>query len=109
MSLINRLKNANPLPKLESLVPKPDLIQKATDQISTKAFEDFRPKKDATKLKGPDRVAFGPLDAAPTLKRPVVMVPGFTMEANSFDRMAKQLTTNPANGQVAVYAADGQF
>lgn len=91
-------------------VVKSDPVQRATDFISTEAFERSRPSGDPAKLKGADRVAYGPLNAAPTLKRPVVMVPGFTMEANSFDRMANQLASNPANGPVAVYVAkDGKF
>lgn len=87
-----------------------DPIQRATDFVSTEAFENCRPSGDPAKLEGAQRVAYGPLDAAPTLKRPVVMVPGFTMEANSFDRMAQQLASNPANGKVAVWVAkDGKF
>ena len=113
MSNISRLAQSlipsqpsSPKPAAQS----PDLVQRTADQLTTKAFEDFRPNKDPAKLKGADRVAYGPLNAPPTLKRPVVMVPGFMMEANSFDRMGKQLAQNPANGPLAVYvAADGQF
>jgi pimeloyl-ACP methyl ester carboxylesterase len=48
--------------------------------------------------------------APPVLKRPVVMIPGFTMDASSYDRMALHLAGEPRNGPVAVYSvADGQF
>ncbi|MBL9038176.1 MAG: alpha/beta fold hydrolase [Archangium sp.] len=54
--------------------------------------------------------AYGPLKAPPVLKRPVVMIPGLTMPAASFDPLAKQLTSIKANGAVATYvAADGRF
>lgn len=54
--------------------------------------------------------AFTPAGPAPTLKRPVVMITGLTMQAASFDPLAKQLASNPANGKAAVYVvADGKF
>jgi pimeloyl-ACP methyl ester carboxylesterase len=47
---------------------------------------------------------------APTLKRPVVMIPGFTMDASSYDPMAQHLASGAGNGGVVVYtAADGKF
>jgi hypothetical protein len=108
MSNISRALPKISLPNVIKDVIKSDPVQRATDFVSTAAFEKFRPQGDPATLTGANRVAYGPLDAAPTLKRPVVMVPGFTMEANSFDRMAKQLASNPANGPVAVYVAKDQ-
>jgi pimeloyl-ACP methyl ester carboxylesterase len=54
--------------------------------------------------------AYAPLKAPPVLKRPVVMIPGLTMPATSFDPLARNLATEKQNGPVATYvAADGQF
>lgn len=54
--------------------------------------------------------AYAPLQAPPTLKRPVVMLPGLTLGADSYDPLAKHLASNKANGPVATYvAADGKF
>jgi Alpha/beta hydrolase of unknown function (DUF915) len=49
--------------------------------------------------------AYAPLKAPPVLKRPVVMIPGLTMHAKSFDPLARNLATNTANGPVATYVA----
>jgi hypothetical protein len=49
--------------------------------------------------------AFKDAPPPPVLKRPVVMIPGLTMPAQSFDRMGDQLATNKANGPVVVYVA----
>jgi uncharacterized alpha/beta hydrolase family protein len=54
--------------------------------------------------------AFKPAPPPPTLKRPVVMITGLTMQAASYDPMARHLSQNPANGKAAVYVvADGKF
>ncbi len=54
--------------------------------------------------------AYAPLQAPPVLKRPVVMLPGLTLGADSYDPLAKHLASNKANGPVATYvAADGKF
>ncbi len=54
--------------------------------------------------------AFKPSGPPPVLKRPVVMVTGLTMQAASYDPMARSLMANPQNGKTAVYSAtDGQF
>ncbi len=54
--------------------------------------------------------AFAPLQAPPVLKRPVVMLPGLTLGADSYNPLAKHLASNKANGPVATYvAADGKF
>src|SRR5439155_13003663 len=46
----------------------------------------------------------------PVLKRPVVMITGLTMQAASYDPLAKHLASNQANGQTAVYVVgDGKF
>jgi uncharacterized protein YndB with AHSA1/START domain len=51
-----------------------------------------------------------PFGKPPVLKRPVFMIPGFTMQASSYDPMAQHLASDPANGPVAVYAsADHAF
>lgn len=57
-----------------------------------------------------DASAHKPMTAPPVLARPVLMVPGLTMAAASFDPMTTQLASTGKNGVVAVYcAADGQF
>lgn len=54
--------------------------------------------------------AFAPLEQPPVLKRPVVMIPGLTMPASSYDPLARNLATEKANGPVATFvAATGQF
>jgi uncharacterized alpha/beta hydrolase family protein len=54
--------------------------------------------------------AFKPAPPAPALKRPVVMITGLTMQAASYDPMARHLASNSANGKVAVFVvADGKF
>ncbi len=54
--------------------------------------------------------AYAPLQAPPTLKRPVVMIPGLTLNASSYDPLARHLSSNKANGPVATFvAADGKF
>jgi hypothetical protein len=62
------------------------------------------------RLEGGVDVSMGPLGKAPALKRPLVMITGLTMQASSFDPMARHLAGNPANGKVAVYVVqDGKF
>jgi len=73
--------------------------------MSDRVFNKLRPDGPIKQLKGAQRVAYGPLAPAPALKRPVVMIPGLTMPAKSFDRMGDQLATNKANGPVVVYVA----
>ncbi|MBL8951551.1 MAG: hypothetical protein JNK82_12290 [Myxococcaceae bacterium] len=54
--------------------------------------------------------AFAPLEKPPALKRPVVMIPGLTMPASSYDPLARNLATDKANGPVATFvAATGEF
>lgn len=54
--------------------------------------------------------AFAPLNTPPVLKKPVVMIPGLTMPASSYDPLARQLATEKQNGPVATFvAATGQF
>lgn len=54
--------------------------------------------------------AFKPAPPAPALKRPMVMVTGLTMQASSYDPLAKHLAGNSANGPVVTYVvADGRF
>lgn len=54
--------------------------------------------------------AFKPAPPPPALKRPLVMVTGLTMQAASYDPMAKHLAGNAANGPVVTYVvADGRF
>lgn len=86
--------------------PRVDVFNTTKDLLSDKAFNALRPKTPIEKLEGPMKVAYGPLAAPPTLKRPVVMIPGLTMPAQSFDTMANQLGRNPKNGPVVVYVAE---
>jgi hypothetical protein len=44
----------------------------------------------------------------PALARPVLMIPGLTMDAASFDPMAEQLGSTGVNGHAAVYVASEQ-
>jgi pimeloyl-ACP methyl ester carboxylesterase len=54
--------------------------------------------------------AFAPMEKPPVLKKPVVMIPGLTMPASSYDPLARNLATEKANGPVATFvAATGQF
>ena len=85
--------------------PKIDPFNASKDWMSDRVFNKLKPNGPIEKLQGAQRVAYGPLQAPPTLKRPVVMIPGLTMPAKSFDRMGDQLATNKANGPVVVYVA----
>jgi pimeloyl-ACP methyl ester carboxylesterase len=85
--------------------PKVDKFNAAKDWMSDRLFNTLRPAGPASALTGPQKVAYGPLAAPPVLKRPVVMIPGLTMPASSFDRTAQQLATQKANGPVVVYVA----
>lgn len=85
--------------------PKIDVFNANKDWMSDRVFNKLKPSGSPESLKGPQRVAYGPLQAPPTLKRPVVMIPGLTMPAQSFDKMGNQLATNKANGPVVVYVA----
>lgn len=54
--------------------------------------------------------AFARLKAPPVLRRPVVLVPGLTMRARSYDPLVNNLATKKANGPVVTYvAANSQF
>jgi pimeloyl-ACP methyl ester carboxylesterase len=85
--------------------PKIDVFNANKDWMSDRVFNKLKPSGSPESLQGPQRVAYGPLKAPPTLKRPVVMIPGLTMPAQSFDKMGNQLATNKANGPVVVYVA----
>ena len=85
--------------------PKIDLLNANKDWMSDRVFNKLRPSGSAQSLTGPQKVAYGPLQAPPTLKRPVVMIPGLTMPAKSFDHMGDGLAQNKANGPVVVYVA----
>ncbi len=85
--------------------PKIDVFNASKDWMSDRVFNKLKPSGPPEKLQGAQRVAYGPLDAPPVLKRPVVMIPGLTMPAQSFDRLGNQLATNKANGPVIVYVA----
>ena len=82
-----------------------DKFNAAKDWMSDRLFNTLKPSGPVEKLQGPNRVAYGPLSAPPTLKRPLVMIPGLTMPAQSFDRAGKRLEENKANGPVVVYVA----
>lgn len=85
--------------------PKIDPFNATKDWMSDRVFESLRPRSGPDKMTPAQKVAYGPLAKPPTLKRPVVMIPGLTMPAQSFDRMGDQLATNKANGPVVVYVA----
>jgi pimeloyl-ACP methyl ester carboxylesterase len=85
--------------------PKIDQFNAAKDWMSDRLFAKGAPKGPPEKLTGAQRVAYGPVNAAPTLKRPVVMIPGLTMPAASFGKATDGLAKNKANGPVAVYVA----
>jgi pimeloyl-ACP methyl ester carboxylesterase len=83
--------------------PKIDPFNAAKDWMSDRVFNKLKPNGPPESLTGPQRVAYGPLDAPPKLERPVVMIPGLTMPAQSFDGLANQLAKK--NGPVIVYVA----
>ncbi len=85
--------------------PKVDPLNAGKDWMSDRVFHKLKPSGPPEQLQGAQRVAYGPLDAPPTLKRPVVMIPGLTMPAQSFDRLNNRLAENRANGPVVVYVA----
>ncbi|MFO0599961.1 MAG: alpha/beta hydrolase [Myxococcaceae bacterium] len=103
-SVLDRVKTAF-TPFTQGPGPKIDPFNATKDWMSDRVFNKLRPNGPPDKLQGPQRVAYGPLDAPPTLKRPVVMIPGLTMPAQSFDGLGNQLATNKANGPVVVYVA----
>lgn len=82
-----------------------DRFNVAKDWMSDRLFNKLAPNKPASSLSGAQRVAYGPVNAPPVLKRPVVMIPGLTMPAASFDKAGQGLAKNPANGPVAIYVA----
>lgn len=85
--------------------PKIDPFNATKDWMSDRVFESLRPRVGPERMTPAQRVAYGPLAKPRTLKRPVVMIPGLTMPAQSFDKMGNQLATNKANGPVVVYVA----
>src|SRR4051812_23499627 len=60
-----------------------DPFNATKDWMSDRVFNTLRPPGPPEALTGAQRVAYGPLDAPPKLKRPVVMIPGLTMPAQS--------------------------
>jgi pimeloyl-ACP methyl ester carboxylesterase len=94
-----------PAPLRQGPGPRIDPFNASKDWMSDRVFNKLRPRGAPEALTGPQRVAYGPKDAPPTLKRPVVMIPGLTMPAKSFDGLGDQLATNKANGPVVVYVA----
>lgn len=94
-----------PGPLKQGAGPKIDPFNAVKDWMSDRVFSKLKPSGAPESLTGPQRVAYGPKDAPPTLKRPVVMIPGLTMPAASFDGLGDQLASNKANGPVVVYVA----
>lgn len=104
---VNQLKDTmTPAPFKQGPGPKIDPFNASKDWMSDRVFSKLKPNGAPEALKGAQRVAYGPKDAPPTLKRPVVMIPGLTMPAKSFDGLGDQLATNKANGPVVVYVAE---
>ncbi|MFZ5440639.1 MAG: esterase/lipase family protein [Myxococcota bacterium] len=95
-----------PAPFRQGPGPKLDPFNASKDWMSDRVFNTLRPSCAPEALTGAQRVAYGPKDAPPTLKRPVVMIPGLTMPAKSFDGLGDQLASNKANGPVVVYVAE---
>jgi hypothetical protein len=81
------------------------VVQRLTSLATTASFGLLAPKMSPSEMTGPMRVAYGPLAGAVALQRPLVMVPGFAMEASSFGRLAEHLATNPKNCNPAVFVA----
>ncbi len=69
----------------------------ASEQATAERAEHDRGSKDRSAYEAPG--------APPKLARPVLMIPGLTMDAASFDPMTQQLGSTGANGEVAVYDA----
>ncbi len=95
-----------PAPLRQGEGPKIDPFNAVKDWMSDRVFSKLAPNVAPEKLTGPQRVAYGPKDAPPVLQRPVVMIPGLTMPAQSFDGLGNQLASNNANGPVVVYVAE---
>src|SRR5579872_5185407 len=92
-------------PKLGWLAGAYNAVKDAADKVDLTLAKDLGPALA--------KVGFT-LDAKPgtppALKQPVVMIPGFTMQAASYDPMAQHLASRKENGPVVVYTAvDGQF
>lgn len=101
------LKDAmTPAPFKQGPGPKIDPFNASKDWMSDRVFNKLKPGGAPEALKGTQRVAYGPKNAPPVLKRPVVMIPGLTMPAKSFDGLGDQLATNKSNGPVVVYVAE---
>ncbi len=110
-------KSPNLLHRVEQAVDK--AAQGVQAKVQTEVFRGWVGKAvSRPPAKGPvaDAIkdlhlsAFKPAGPPPVLKRPVVMVTGLTMQAASYDPMARSLMANPQNGKLAVYSAsDGQF
>lgn len=94
-------------------------IDKASAKVQSEIFngpigdavsDSTRPGWVAKGINKLGLTAFKPAPPPPVLKRPVVMITGLTMQAASYDPMAKHLASNSANGKVAVFVvADGKF
>ncbi len=111
---------SNPLDNLKKIGGK---LHKAVDKVSARVQTEVfdgplgkvlaePPKKGwvAREIKNLGLTAFTPAPPPPVLKRPVVMITGLTMQAASYDPLARHLASNSANGKVAVFVvADGKF
>jgi len=107
----------NPLQRIGQAIDKE--VQKVQADVQGKIFNGWvgkavsKPPTSgpvANAIKDLNLSAFKPAGPPPVLKRPVVMITGLTMQAASYDPMAKSLMANPQNGKLAVYTAtDGQF
>ena len=94
------------------------LYEKVTGKAVTQSPDALSNEQDAANTleqkvdggRSGEGSAYAKPGAAPTLPRPVLMIPGLTMAAASFDPLAEQLASDPTNGEAAVYvAADKQF
>ena len=91
----------NLTPFVQGPGPKIDPFNASKDWMSDRVFNKLKPNGPIEQLQGPQRVAYGPLMAPPTLKRPVVMIPGLTMPAKSFDRMGGTMNYVQSDNEIA--------
>jgi len=99
-------------PVVQNEVSKPDVPTDSPTEAPVQPkglFGEIRERfqKDVAAI---GLTAYAPLAKPPVLKRPVVMIPGLTLHASSYDNLARNLATEKKNGPVAVYvAATRQF
>ncbi len=71
--------------------PKIDVFNASKDWMSDRVFNKLKPSGPPEKLQGAQRVAYGPLDAPPTLKRPAYSPPRAPSLASSTARFSPSM------------------